>query len=159
MNITFDETQAALLLELLGLEPDATAEDILETIEQLTLAEPTGPAVTSASSPADPGAAAAAGMVTVDAGTLAALKADADAGRAVTAAALRRDRETIVLDAIKAGKIPPARRKHWEELIEKDPESARMLASMPENLIPVREIGHSLDLSATTGDDAPVWFH
>ena len=87
MALTFDDDQAAALLELLGLPTHTTDIDtILATVKDA--ATPTD------GKPSDVAAAAKrAGLEVVDEDTIAALRRDAAEGRQIKAAAEQRDRE------------------------------------------------------------------
>lgn len=87
------------------------------------------------------------GMVLVDAATLAELKTGLQQVQARTAAEETGRRKAVVDAALKDGKIPRARREHYDTLMAStDPEVVKqteaILASMPSGLIPVdREHG------------------
>ena len=92
-----------------------------------------------------------------DSDSLAALRTEAAEGRQVKAAAAKAKIDGQVNDAIRAGKITPARRDHWVTLITADPGMADVLASVPdETAVPRTEIGHSADTDDLT--DAATWF-
>ena len=98
-------------------------------------------------------------MDVIDSDSLAALRRDADEGRRLAAEAARTKVETLVDNAIRRGKITPARRKHWVTLITNDAALGDTLNAIPdETAIPLTEIGHGID---DDGDDltqpAP-WF-
>ncbi|RKR94893.1 hypothetical protein DFJ75_1698 [Williamsia muralis] len=132
----FTADQTNKLLELLGLSPDDPSIDvatILTVIEDMSKA-----------SAGDPIAAAKkAGLTTIDPESLTHLQAEAQKGRDLIAASARREVEDKVDTAIKAGKIPPARKGHWITLVTNDGALGEVLASMPANVLPVAEIGHS----------------
>jgi hypothetical protein len=57
---------------------------------------------------------------------------------------LRDDRERLVDAAIADGRVAPARREGWLNMLATDPGAADTLASLERGLIPVgRAIGHS----------------
>ncbi|WP_280354296.1 phage protease [Nocardia otitidiscaviarum] len=156
MALTLTDDQAARLLELLGLPADTTDIDtILATVEDLAAAESAG-----GGKPSEIAAAAGRiGLTVIDADTLAALRADADEGRRIQAAAAKAEIDGKVDHAIRHGKITPARRKHWVDLITADPAMADVLASVPnETAVPLTEIGHSYDSEANNLTDTPPWF-
>lgn len=86
-----------------------------------------------------------AGFVTVDAAAYARLRELAVEPERLAAELARRDREQIVMAALQDGRIPPARRAHWLQHLEADPEgAAAALAELPIGLIPVGpELGHA----------------
>lgn len=167
MPLTFTADQAKKLVELLGLPADiakipdgtsaedamtAVADQILAVIEDLVKSEKTGD-----EKPSEIAAAAGRlGLTVVDADTLTKLQSDADEGRQIKAAAAKKAVESTVDDAIRKGKITPARREHWVKLIAADAGMADVLAGVPnETAAPLSELGHA------TGDDitdTPDWF-
>ncbi|OZC98916.1 hypothetical protein CH281_20335 [Rhodococcus sp. 06-221-2] len=127
----FTPEQITRLLEALGLGSDVTdAELVVVAVEELV----TAPPVAAAS-------AAAAGGVVLDPAAYDVLKADADRGRALAAASKVREAKDAVDSAIRAGKLPPARRQHWLDVIQADPAMAATLKQMPV-VIPLEELGH-----------------
>lgn len=59
-------------------------------------------------------------------------------------------------DAIKAGKIPPARRAHYMTLMENDEEgTTQMLASLEAGVVPVDETGSANTDEALDGSSYP----
>ncbi|RFZ34976.1 Mu-like prophage I protein [Mycobacterium marinum] len=156
MALMFDDDQAAALLDALGLPADTTDIDTaLATVKDAVTA--------STAENAQPSAVAAAarrvGLELIDADTITALRRDANEGRQIKAAAARQKIEDTVADAISKGKITPARRKHWLNLIEADPGMAEVLASVPdETAVPLTEIGHGVGNEDTNGP-TDTWFH
>ncbi|WP_018599667.1 phage protease [Mycobacterium sp. 155] len=159
MALTFDDDQAAALLEALGLPADTadpqlvtdTAVDLAAQVETLDPAKPSTVAA----------AAKKAGLEVIDTATAEALRHDAAEGRRMAAAATQQRIEAAVDDAVRKGKITPARRKHWVTLITADPGMADVLASVPnETAAPMTEAGHSMN--PDPGDnlaDADVWVY
>ena len=156
MELTFDDTQAAALLEALGLPADtedvdlivATATDLAAQVQALDPAKPSTVAA----------AAARNGMEVLDKDTAAALRRDAQEGRRIAAAAAKQRIEASVDDAVAKGKITPARRNHWVTLIEADPGMADVLAATPnETAVPMTEGGHSAN-TTDLAEPAP-WFY
>lgn len=158
MALQFDDTQAAALLEALGL-PAETADPalVVETAKDLA-AQAAG---MDAAKPSTVAAAARkAGLELIDAAALDALKHDAQEGRKIAAAAARQKIEATVDDAVSKGKITMARKKHWQALIEADPGMADVLASVPnETAVPMTELGHALDPVDRDDVDAGRWFY
>ncbi|WP_111512236.1 phage protease [Mycobacterium kyogaense] len=158
MALTFNDQQEAELLSTLGLpeaDPGQTdAELVLDTVKDLaTQSDGTDPAKPSAIV----AAAKAAGLgELVDPATLAALRNDAAEGRRLTAAAQIAKVENDVDTAIGLGKIAPARREHWVNLIQADPGMAQVLADVPpETAVPMTELGHSTEPEASAAE----WFY
>lgn len=134
MALTFDDTQSAQLLQLIGLPEDTTDLDTIHAAVADMAKADGGDAVA---------AAKRAGLATIDPDSLVQLRADAQRGRDLAAAAAKHEVEQTVESAIKAGKIPVARRGHWITLITNDKGMGEVLASMPDDLIPMNEIGHN----------------
>lgn len=156
MALTFTDEQTTKLLETIGAPADTTdPEAILAVIEDLAKQAADN---TDSADPAPSAVAASAkriGLDVIDTDTLTALRADAAEGRQIKAAAAKAKIEGQVDDAIKAGKITPARRKHWFDLISADPGMADVLASVPaETAVPISEIGHATE----PADEAAEWF-
>jgi len=134
------------LLEALALPADTTDPELVALAVEDAITAPASGQQT----------AAAAGLTQVDPDTLAALRRDAEQGRAIAAAAVQRDRATLVAAAVNRGSITPARRQHWLTVLSADPGMADTLASLPAGLVPVTgEIGHAIE-SAT---EPAAWFH
>jgi len=156
MELTFDDTQAAALLEALGLPADtedvdlivATATDLAAQVQALDPAKPSTVAA----------AAKRHGLELVDHDTHEALKRDAAEGRRIAAAAARAKVEAAVDDAINTGRITPGRRKHWLTLCENDETMLQHLASIaPGTAVPLTEVGHSAD--TTNLAEPAAWFY
>jgi hypothetical protein len=161
MALTFDDTQSAVLLTLLGLPEDTDDADlVVETVRDAIL--PT-PVVTDDAAPSAVAAAAKRhGLELLDHDANDALKRDAAEGRRLVAAAAAAKVEAAVDDAIDKGKITPGRRKHWVSLLANDAGMVDVLASIPnETAVPLSEIGHSAAESDTqlTPDGVPQWFY
>jgi hypothetical protein len=158
MALTFDDTQAATLLKLLGLPPDTTDIDtVLATVNDLVTDEQSEP-------DGKPSAVAAAakrhGLDVIDSATLESLRREATEGRTLKASVERQGIETTVDDAICKGKIAASRRKHWVSLIGADPGMADVLASVPnETAVPLTEIGHGVDSESGELAQTAEWFH
>ena len=84
--------------------------------------------------------------VTVDAALYEELKKAAAFGREAQARAEIAEREALVDEAVKDGRISAAARGRWCQALEADPVDAKQrLAAMPSGFIPRAEIGHGLD--------------
>lgn len=161
MALTFSDDQEAELLKLLGL-PEAAPGDtdaglVLDTAAdfaaQVAEIDPAKPSTVAA-------AAKRAGLEVLDTDTLATLRHDAQEGRQIRAAAERQKIEAVVGDAISKGKITPARRKHWIDLINADRGMADVLAAVPnETAVPVSEMGHSNGADGSDGGPTAEWFY
>lgn len=144
---TFTEAQMKELLGTLGLPAECEDPDLaLATAADMSKA-----------SVGDPVALASrAGLTTIDPVALTALQAEAQEARTLKAAAAQQAVSVVVETAIEKGKIPPARKQHWMNLITNDPELGKVLTSMPEGVIPTTEIGHSVEPDEGSGDQP--WF-
>ena len=88
----------------------------------------------------------ASGAQMIDPDMLRQLQSDAAEGRKAREDQVKARRQGVVEKAIKAGKIPPARKDHYLTLMERDEEgTTTMLASLAENVIPVDEGGSQGD--------------
>ncbi|WP_010541894.1 phage protease [Dietzia alimentaria] len=162
-SMQFDETQTAELLTLLSLGDNATAPDVITALTALVDTATTtasagggdnGETVAASTLGVDQIRASAAtkGLTVVDAATFDSVRDQAAAGAAAQEQLARQDRESKVGAAIRAGKIPTSRREHWLTAIEADPGMAEVLASQPDNLVPVAEIGHDGDQVGAAAD-------
>jgi hypothetical protein len=170
MALTFDDTQSAVILALLGLPPDTSdPELIIGTIRDLALDEqqeqdqPGGDPGDMAPPSAIAAAANRAGFELVDNDTHNALLRDAAEGRRVVDAARQADLEAKVNAAVDRGAITAARAKHWIWLLAADPGMAEVLAAVPdETAVSLRELGHASAKSDTQSNDiadASEWFY
>lgn len=147
MKLELTEEQTAELFAVLGLPEDTTDPfTVVAAIADLAAVENVAVA-----------AKAGKGLQVVASDHLAALEAAAEEGRAVAAAAARARVETVVTDAIREGKLPPARRDHWITMIEADETMADVLASAP-TVVPLVELGHSHGADADIDAETPEWF-
>jgi hypothetical protein len=161
MALTFDDDQAAALLQVLGLHADTTDIDtVLATVTDLVDDEASEDDEKIAAKPSAIAAAAKrVGLEVIDADTVTALRHDAAEGRQLKAAAERQRVEDVVSNAIAKGKITAGRRKHWVDLIAADPGMGEVLASVPdETAVPLSEIGHSVGEESANGAAATEWF-
>lgn len=163
MALTFNDEQEAELLDLLGLpkaDPGTTdVQVVLDTVADLAEQDggtgTTPPAPGTGTPPSTMVATAqAAGLEVIDAEALAGLRADAAEGRRLIAEARQVTIEAAVDDAVRLGKITPARKAHWVQMIHHDPAMADFLAELPaETAVPMTELGHSSEPMAKAGDD------
>ncbi|MFN6549493.1 phage protease [Mycolicibacterium septicum] len=140
MALSFNDDQAADLLDTLGLPADTTdiAVALATVKDAVTAAAPTQPSAIAA-------AAKQAGLEVVDSDTMAALRNDAAEGRRIQASVARQKIEDTVINAVNKGKITPARKDHWVNLITADPAMAEVLNAVPdETAVPLSEMGHGV---------------
>lgn len=96
----------------------------------------------------------------VDQETLRQLQEDAKAGREARAEQIAARRHGVVEAAIRAGKIPPARRDHYRTMMDADEEgTTQLLASLDAGVLPVGEetgSGDSPEAEALSGSEYPT---
>jgi Mu-like prophage I protein len=135
------------LRQRLGLAEDADEATILEALDTALnpKQENDGTEQDKAENEPAPVAAGARlpeGVVTIDEAKLAELQAQAAEGVAARAQQRAEARDRDLNDAIKAGKIPPARREHWQRLYDTDPEGTKQtLASLSAGVVPLEDKG------------------
>ncbi len=93
------------------------------------------------------------GTVTLDEAAFADLQAQAAEGREARRQQIDAERHAKVDAAIKAGKIPPARKEAWLKMLEADPGAEATLASLPDNTIPVKESGFTGGVDEASDED------
>lgn len=153
------------LREQLGLAEDASDEDVTAKLTELN-ARPDEAAVTeqvaAAAQQAKDEAIAASAASAPTAEHLAALQADAAAGREARDLLASQDRETFIAAAMGDGKFPPAAKDSYLAQLAKggDVEKAtrEFIDGLPKNTVPVEEIGAS---GGTDGGDqiaSTGWF-
>lgn len=82
------------------------------------------------------------GTVLVDKAAFEALQSDAQAGRTAHDQLVAQRREQVIVDAMAKGRIAAASRDHFRAMLDKDEETATaLIASLPENTVPVVELG------------------
>ena len=139
-EVAMSDTFLAGVAGRLGLtDPEASEDAILVALDE---------ALTAQATPTIPD-----GAIVVDKAAYAALQGDAAAGRKAMDAIDAGRRDAIIADALGTGRITAASKEAWRAQLDKDEEGiAAIIASMPENTVPVAEIGHSDAL--TSADDA-----
>jgi hypothetical protein len=150
------------VLQALGLPEDATTAQVLAAIEaQKAETTPPAPPEEGEETP-DEGEeetesegetndteslvemAAKRGLVLVDGEGWKEVQAGAKAGRELAAARAEERRDSVLNDAIRAGKFPPARKEHFAQLYKADPTGTEeLLAGMQGGIVPVMETGHA----------------
>lgn len=159
MALELDDTQAAVLLALLGLPDDTTdVQLVLDTVKDAAR-DPMLPPPPDAKPSEIAAAAARNGMEVIDKDTADALRRDAQEGRRIAAAAARAKVEAAVDEAIDTGRIIPSRKDHWLTLCTNDGAMIEHLASIaPGTAVPLAELGHSADRAADLAEPAG-WFY
>lgn len=123
---------------------EAVVEPVAETVEAVEAVEEVED--TELESEGDEAATDEALTVIVDAALYEELKKAAAFGREAQARAEVAEREALVDQAVKDGRISTAARGRWCKALEADPVDAKQrLAAMPSGFIPRSEIGHGLD--------------
>nr|DAX92404.1 MAG TPA: Putative ATP dependent Clp protease [Caudoviricetes sp.] len=131
-----------------GGDVEAVVEPVAETVEAVEDVEDADVEVedTELESEGDEASTGEALTVTVDAALYEELKKAAAFGREAQARAEIAEREALVDEAVKDGRISSAARGRWCKALEADPVDAKQrLAAMPSGIIPRAEIGHGLD--------------
>lgn len=145
------------LRERLGLDADADEAAILTAVEEL-VDKATAPPEPAPEPVVEPIAARLPeGTVLVDKATLDELRQQASEGVAARAQQLTEARDHAISDAIRKGKVLPARKQHWQDSWDADPEGTRaMLDSLAEGLIPLADVGQPGGEPTDNGFDAEV---
>ncbi|VXB75436.1 head maturation protease, ClpP-related [Pseudoclavibacter sp. 8L] len=142
-NVVDYDAFKAGLRERLGVpDADASADQLLAAVDE-ALTEQAAP-VAASNVPE--------GAVVVDAAAFAQLQDQAAQGQAARAEQIKSRQEGIVNDAVKAGRIAPSAAAGWLASLAKDEEGVTaLLSTLPENTIPVAELGHT-DETATEAE-------
>lgn len=135
--------------EALGLSPDASEEDVDAAFAAARQPEPApvepqpvAAGVAPTLPPRIPGRNTDNEAVLVDPQHLAELRAAAFKGEEAYNQMRQKEREEVLMGAIRAGKFPPARKPHYEKLWEVDPEGTRdTITALASNLVPVMPSG------------------
>lgn len=105
-------------------------------------AQPTQPAEAPAPPATESKVDLPEGMTLIDDAVLAQLQEGVREAGELVAAAKTAAKDSVLDGALRAGKIPKARREHYGKLYDLDPEGTKQaLAAMPSGLIPVEELG------------------
>ncbi len=139
-EVAMSDAFKAGVRERLGLtDADASDETVLAALEDQITAPP-APTVPE-------------GAVIVDAAAYEQLQSDAAAGRQAMETINAARRDAIIADALKSGRIAAASQEIWRAQLDRDEEGTKaLLAAMPENTVPVEELGHADAL--TSAEDA-----
>lgn len=98
-------------------------------------------------------ASAPEGTVVLDEAQYSQLKADAKAGREARDQQEAEHRSQAVENAVRDGRIPPARRDHWLNLLEKDPGAEESLKALAPGLVPVEANGYTGGVDESPDED------
>lgn len=162
MRITLEGDDRQTLIARLGLSTDASDADITQAVTARILAESAPPSPPEPPEQPDPnreqppGSADPEGgdnngdndppdsddVEVVDAAAYRALVARAGQADALEEQARIKDRDDLIAKAIRAGKFPPSRKKHYTERYDSDPDATRTaIERMASNVVPVKERG------------------
>lgn len=153
--MAYDDLKAGLAKRLGVSEADVSDDVLLAALDE-SLAEqaedtPTAEPIVVAE-PVLATAALPEGVVAIDSTVLAQMQQNAQRGAEARAEQDKERREGLLATALKTGRITTASVEDWRGRLEKDETGyAAVLASLPENIVPVEEIGHA---SAVVADDA-----
>lgn len=143
-----DEQFLTTLRRTLGVAEDADETTIMAALDE-SLSERAEP---TPGTPTVPD-----GMALIDEGTLDTLRSDAAAGREARNEQQAAARTAAVTAAINDGRIPPARREHWENQLAADPGALAVLDSLAKGTIPVDERGHSGQPAGSKSSDDKLY--
>lgn len=134
------------LAERFGFDADADDETVLSAVDE-ALAEQTSDAGGDTTGEPTPSQvsnyARKHGLTIIDQAQYDEVVASASQGREARAQQLRDADEALVTNAIKDGRIAPARREHWLTALAADRDGAtQVLDSLEKGLVPVAELGH-----------------
>lgn len=134
--VAFSDEQLITLRQRLGIAEDADEATILAALDEALEERAEPPAAVPTQS--TPTTEVPTGMTLVESDVLNELQVAARSGAEARAQQLREDRDRSLEAAIGDGRITPARREHWAQSWDADPEGARLtLASLPAGLVPV----------------------
>jgi len=145
--------------EALGLSADASDEDVKAKLAEGGLIAASAPARQEPETPggltkADIDKITAAGAVVVDPAILQELQEGVHRGDAAWKQLHEQNRDRILDEAVRAGKFPPARRKHWELLYQSDPEgTTAQINQLAAGLVPTSPLGSGADLTMDHEND------
>lgn len=136
--MAFSPEQLTTMRQELGLAEDADEATIVAALSEALGERADAPA---------PSAAAVTvpeGFSLVDNETLATLRTGAEDGRAARDQQRTEHRDRTISAAIAAGKIPPARKEHFEAAWQADATGTeQLLSALAPGLVPVEERGHA----------------
>jgi hypothetical protein len=136
-----------LIREALGLDPDASDDEVKASAVMALAITNDGPATS-------PELVNASGTMRVDASAWNEREERIKRLEASAAQVRRNERDQIITEAIQRGKFAPARRSHWERMWDADPEGARQIIDgLAANLIPVMASGYSGGPEAEAEED------
>jgi ATP-dependent protease ClpP protease subunit len=145
--VAFSDEQMNTLRNRLGVTEDADEATILAALDEALNERAEQPQ----------NAQVPEGMALVETTVLDELRNGARQGTEARQRQLTEDRDRAIEDAIRTGRTTPARREHWQNAWNADPDgTAQILASLAPGLVPVDELGHAgaVNAAAKTAADA-----
>lgn len=135
------------LRERLGIKADAeiTEDSLMAALDEALEERADAPTTTDQ--------APTPGTVNLDEETYRALREDAAAGRQARDQQVAAAREATVQAAIDSGRIPPARREHWVNMLAADPGAEETLNSLEPGTIPLTPKGYTGGVDEATDED------
>lgn len=144
----FTDEQLNSLRQSVGVPEDADAATILdaltEALDERAVDEPQTTTTT---------ATVPDGMVLMDAEQHEQLVANAAAGREARDEQQTQAREALVTAAVADGRIPPASRERWQNLLAADEGAAQTLAQLAPGTVPLESVGHGGAGNPNSPDD------
>lgn len=153
-DVSFTDEQTGELREALSLPEDATDQEIFDAVLEKLTAPPAPPTDNSIAGLVS--ALSTHGLVAIENSRLQSFETEAAQFRKFREEREEEIRTNQVSAAIRLGQIPTASKEHWLKTLAVDPGAAEVLASLPKGLIPVAELGHSVD-PGNASDDLS-WF-
>lgn len=141
------------LRDRLGILADAelTDEGILNALDEVLTAPPATEI---------PQAVLPDGVVPVDKAVYENMQAAIEAGRAAIAEATGRRRDSVLADALKAGRIAAASKDAWRAALDRDEDgTVALLSAMPENTVPVVMDGYTGGVDEAGDDDETTLYN
>lgn len=170
--VAFTDEQLTAMRDKLGLPETADEAAILAAVNAVvdesledrpsSTGTPAAPAAPSNSGPATPAAPvanpSAPGTMTIDVSAWDAIQERTKRLEAADAKRRREERDQVIDQAVREGKFPVARKDHWTRLWDADPEGTRnVIDGLTKNVVPVDEVGHSLDDDAIDDEFAHLF--
>jgi len=150
------QVDPALIREALGLDDDASDDEVSAAVLEAGLVPSVAPEVVTASGSTQDldqriaKAAAKGGIIAIDAAQLQQFREGMVRASALATRLDERDRDECITAAVTAGKFPPARREHYERAWKADPAGTReLIESLAAGLVPVTASGYSGDIDPT----------
>ncbi|OZC80197.1 hypothetical protein CH274_13250 [Rhodococcus sp. 06-418-5] len=156
------------LAERLGIPADADEDTALAALDEALAeqaVEPVVPAVAPTVEPAEPtpeqiaAYANKAGLLIVDKVQYENAVQEASLGRKAYEKQISDSNDSFLDDAIKDGRIAPANREHFLNLLTDNPEGTRTLINqLPKGLVPLEAVGHGQSIENSAEEDLG-WFN